>query len=134
MKTGFLVTGLVLLLVTTILMSIMVTPRVGAEGFANCYLANAADVGAKPIGAFDGIRLESGNPGEPWRYTAPNEAPSQEFKLGPDNLFMFKYNQVKPECCGATYSGNGGCICTTHAQRKFLNERGGNRTVPDDGV
>jgi hypothetical protein len=133
MKTGFLITGLLLLLATTILMSIMVTPRVGMEGFTSYYLSQAAGTGAHPIGAFDGVRLTAGG-AEPWRYTAPNESLNgPAFQVGPDNLFMFKNNQVKPECCGSTFSGNGGCVCTTPEQRKYLNMRGGNRTVPDDG-
>lgn len=134
MKTGFLLTGLLLLFATTMLMSIMVTPRISSEGFTSAYLQMAADVGAQPIGQFDGIRLTSKNGAESWRYTAPNESLNgPAFQVGPDNLFMFKNNQVKPECCGSTFSGNGGCVCTTPEQRKYLNMRGGNRTVPDDG-
>jgi hypothetical protein len=135
MKTGFLITGLLLLLATTVLMSIMVTPRVGAEGFTSYYLSQAGDVKAAPIGAFDGVRLTSKGGAEPWRYTAPNEPLNgPAFQVGPDNLFMFKNNQVKPECCGSTFSGNGGCVCTTKEQRDYINMRGGNRTAPDDGV
>jgi hypothetical protein len=134
MKTGFLLTGLLLLFATTMLMSIMVTPRVTSEGFTSSYLQMAGEVGAQPIGQFDGIRLTSKNGAESWRYTSPNEKLNgPTFEVGPDNLFMFKNNQVKPECCGSTFSGNGGCVCTTPAQRKYLNMRGGNRTVPDDG-
>jgi hypothetical protein len=85
----------------------------------------------QPIGAFDGIKLSTGNPGESWRYTKPNEPLNgyyPKFKVGPDNLFMFKDNQCKPECCGASFSCDGGCVCTTPEQRDYINTRGGNRT------
>ena len=89
------------------------------------------------IGAFDGIKLQTGNNISSWRYTSPNE-PLQgnfpKFEPGPDNLFMFKDNQCKPECCGASFSCNGGCVCTTPEQRDYINMRGGNRTSPESGV
>jgi len=48
----------------------------------------------------------------------------------PNNMFMFAYNQCKPECCPSTYSCDGGCICTTKAQLKFGRTRGNNKTLP----
>ena len=107
-----------------------------SEGFASYSLANGG--GAKDsyesIGPYDGVRLPTGN-SSGWRYTAPNEPlTGPEVEPGPDNLFMFKNNQCKPECCGASFSCDGGCVCTTPKQRDFLNGRGGNRTSPDDGV
>jgi hypothetical protein len=104
-----------------------------AESFAN-YAPGGAKDSYQPIGAFDGVRLAQGNE---WRHTSPNE-PLQgkfpKFELGPDQLFMFKDNQVKPECCAASYSSYGGCVCTTPEQRNYINMRGGNRTGPDAGV
>ena len=109
-----------------------------AEHFANY---SGAPGGAKesyePIGVFDNVKLQSGNTISEWRYTAPNE-PLQgnfpKFEPGPDNLFMFKDNQCKPECCGASFSCDGGCVCTTPEQRSFIAHRGGNRTSPESGV
>jgi hypothetical protein len=107
-----------------------------SEGFSNTLLAESGGAGEsyEPLGAFDGIRLKTGNSSS-WRYTAPNE-PLQgpDFNVGPDQLFMFKNNQCKPECCGASFSCNGGCVCTTPQQRDYINQRGGNRTLPDDSV
>ena len=112
-------------------------PRLASqkEAFANY---SGSPAGAKdsyqPIGAFDSVRLAKDNE---WRYNHPNE-PLQgnfpKFEPGPDNLFMFKDNQCKPECCGASYACDGGCVCTTPEQRNFINMRGGNRTAPDAGV
>jgi len=107
------------------------------EKFAN-YGASAGGARDKyePIGQFDGVRLPTGNSSS-WRYTAPNEPLSgnyPKFEVGSDNLFMFKDNQCKPECCGSSFSCDGGCVCTTPDQREYINTRGGNRTRPESGV
>ena len=107
------------------------------EGFDSYYLENAG--GAKevyrPIGAFDGVKLSTGNSVSGWRYTAPNEKlMGPEFSPDADNLFMFKNNQCKPECCGASFSCGGGCVCTTPQQRQYIAGRGGNRTEPEDSA
>ncbi len=137
MRLGFLITGLVILLAANLLMVAMKPGKSSSEGFTNYFLQNAG--GAKstyqPIGAFDNVKLETGNNVSQWRYTAPNEKLiGPEFEVGPDNLFMFKSNQCKPECCGASFSCGGGCVCTTPDQRQLIASRGGNRTAPDDGM
>jgi len=108
-----------------------------AEGFASFKSSNAG--GAKdvyqPMGQYDGVKLSTGNSVSGWRYTAPNEPlTGPEFKPGDDELFMFKNNQCKPECCGASFSCGGGCVCTTPQQRQYIAERGGNRTQPEDSA
>ena len=42
----------------------------------------------------------------------------------PKNMFMFAYNQCRPECCPSTFSCDHGCVCTTEQQRHFINSRG----------
>jgi len=108
-----------------------------SEGFSSYLLSEAA--GAKgtyqSMGAYDGIVLPTGNNVSTWRYTAPNEKLlGDEFKPDQDNLFMFKNNQCKPECCGASFSCGGGCVCTTPQQRQYIAGRGGNRTQPEDSA
>jgi hypothetical protein len=106
------------------------------EGFSTYTLANGGGAGDsyQVMGAFDGIRLKTGNSSS-WRSTSPNEPlTGPEFKPGDDSLFIFKNNQCKPECCGASFSCDGGCVCTTPQQRDYINQRGGNRTLPDDSV
>ena len=45
-------------------------------------------------------------------------------------MFMFAYNQCRPECCPSTYSCDKGCVCTTEQQRKFIGvTRGNNKTT-----
>jgi hypothetical protein len=107
------------------------------EGFANYNLGGAgAGNGYQPMGEYDNILKNPGNGVSAWRATAPNEPMAgPEFTgPGPDNLFIFKNNQCKPECCGASFSCSGGCVCTTPAQRDMINSRGGNRTSPEDGI
>ncbi len=134
MKTGFLITGLVLLILANIVM--MYSMRGTSEGFMGYFLENAggAKNAYKPIGPFDDVRLVPDNGVSTWRYTAPNEPlMGPPFTVGPDSLFIFKNNQSKPECCSASYSSDTGCVCTTPEQRNYINMRGGNRTV-EDGV
>ena len=105
------------------------------EGFNSYYLENSGGAKEKytPVGAFDGVKLSTGNSVSGWRYTAPNEPlKGAEFSPDADNLFMFKNNQCKPECCGASFSCGGGCVCTTPQQRQYIAGRGGNKTGPED--
>lgn len=159
-RTTFLISALCLLILANVLMITFSSPAFKAtgEGFAG-YMSKqgfksekdvkgkegfksfsgspgAAKDGYQPMGPFDGVKLDTGNSSR-WRHTAPNE-PLQgnfpKFEVGNDNLFMFKDNQCKPECCGSSFSCDGGCVCTTPDQRDFINTRGGNRTAPDSGV
>jgi len=134
MRTGVLVIGLALLMIANVLAMYGFHGRVSREGFASYFLDNAGSTNPKPIGPFDEVRLNTGNGVSQWRYNHPNEKLEGNyppFNLGMDNLFMFKDNQCKPECCGASYACDGGCVCTTPDQRNFINTRGGNRTVED---
>lgn len=138
MKTAFLITGLILLLVANLIMVYSQrTPT--SEGFAGYFLENAGSSGLgkyklEPIGAFDDVRVTPNNGVSTWRGTDPDEPLlGPAFKPGPDSLFIFKNNQSKPECCAASYASDTGCVCTTPEQRNYINMRGGNRTV-EDGV
>jgi len=111
--------------------------KANLEGFTSYFLSDAAGSKDKytPMGAYDGVTLPTGNDVSSWRYTAPNEKLlGDEFVPGPDSLFMFKNNQCKPECCGASFSCGGGCVCTTPEQRQYIAGRGGNRTAPEDSA
>lgn len=44
-------------------------------------------------------------------------------------LFMFSNNKFDSSCCPSTYSNSMGCACLSTEQAKYLNERGGNRTL-----
>ena len=145
MKVTFVVTGLIILFVANFLMMMR-----GREAFQNNnsmnmnshegFVSLASEAAGtnkayEAMGAYDGIQLPTGNNSSVWRYTAPNEKLlGDEFTPGPDSLFMFKNNQCKPECCGASFSCGGGCVCTTPEQRQYLAGRGGNRTAPEDSA
>jgi hypothetical protein len=152
MKLPFLVTGLIILFIASFLM--IYTGVSGYEGFmdkaangkptaekkkdieqfVNYFLEEAGGYGKgyEPMGAFDNVKLVPNNGQSQYRNTLPNEPMmGPAFEVGPDSLFMFKNNQCKPECCGASYACDGGCVCSTPEQRKMINMRGGNRTVED---
>ena len=105
-------------------------PPVG-EPFMN-YLTKGG-FATDPVGTYDGVDVGKGAY-QGWRGTSPDEplAGPNVDEVGPDNLFIFKNNQCKPSCCGATLSCDGGCVCTTPAQRNLINSRGGNRTLRDE--
>ncbi len=132
-RTTTVIVALLLLIAANLLMVYVAPPgfRGSREGFAvssAAYAAGAKD-SYKPMGPFDGVRLVSGDAQSPWRSAPANEPLNgPAFQPGPDSLFIFKNNQCKPECCGASASCDGGCICTTRDQRVFINSRGGNRT------
>lgn len=47
----------------------------------------------------------------------------------PEAMFMFAYNRCSPSCCATSSFGcNGGCVCVTEAQRKFIQRGGGTDT------
>ena len=136
MTVAFVVTGLLIIFVANVLVMYRGSPARTYEGFAAApSLSEAAGTKEAAMGAYDGIQLPTGNNTSVWRYTAPNEKLlGDEFKPGPDSLFMFKNNQCKPECCGASFSCGGGCVCTTPKQRQYLAGRGGNRSAPEDSA
>jgi hypothetical protein len=106
------------------------------EGFMDMLTpADGSAFGTAAIGSYDGRNMAAGLPpaAQGFRARMPNEPlAGPEIEVGPDNLFIFANNQCKPECCGATLSCDGGCVCTTSKQRDFINSRGGNR-LHDDG-
>jgi hypothetical protein len=125
---------LALLLVANFLMLSGYTNFPSSEGFAN-YILGGAATGNKyeAIGAYDNIVKTPENGVSSWRGPAPNEALlGPEVEVGDDNLFIFKNNQCKPECCPSSFSCGGGCVCTTPKQRDYIASRGGNRSNPVD--
>lgn len=51
-----------------------------------------------------------------------------EVPLPEGEMFFFKNNQFKPDCCPATYTTSAGCACISKDQLDYLNNRGGNRS------
>jgi hypothetical protein len=107
-----------------------------AEGFMDMLMpADGSAFATAAIGSYDGRNMAAGLPpaAQGFRARMPDQPlAGPAIEVGPDNLFIFANNQCKPECCGATLSCDGGCVCSTPQQRDFINSRGGNR-LHDDG-
>ena len=102
------------------------------EGFTD--MLSPGGFATAPIGSYDGRDMAAGLPAaaQGFRMNHPDEPlAGPAIEVGPDNLFIFANNQCKPECCGATLSCDGGCVCSTPQQRNFINSRGGNRLHGD---
>lgn len=52
--------------------------------------------------------------------------------LPEDELLFFDSNKFTPECCPSPYSNANGCLCASPEQMRYLNERGGNRTLTSE--
>jgi len=133
-KFKFVIVALLLLFLANVLMIKGFTNYPSVEGFAD-YVLTGAETGDKyvPMGTYDNVIKRPAHGLSNWRGPAPNEPLlGPDVELGPDNLFIFKNNQCKPECCGSSYSCGSGCVCTTAKQRDFIASRGGNRTMPTD--
>ena len=61
-----------------------------------------------------------------------NVAPTPDQQLDSGELFIWANNNQSPDCCPSNYSGSDGCVCATDEQMTFLNQRGGNRTLPTE--
>jgi hypothetical protein len=130
----FVLVMLLLLLLANFLMLSGFTNYPSDEGFVD-YILNASPTGDnyEAIGTYDNVVKVPEHGQSQWRGPAPNEPTlGPEITPGPDNLFLFKNNQCKPECCPGSYSCGSGCVCTTSKQRDFIASRGGNRTAPTD--
>jgi hypothetical protein len=111
----------------------------GVEGFQSGGLKRTlegfrspigADFDAPSMGPYDNLDLRVDIPpaGQQFRQKHPNVAlAGPPITIDENHLLPFTNNECKPECCGATLSCDGGCICTTPEQRTMINTRGGNR-------
>jgi hypothetical protein len=62
-------------------------------------------------------------------YSSLEQNVGDPLPLPDDELLIFKNNKFSPECCPSPYSNSDGCLCASPEQMKYLNERGGNRTL-----
>lgn len=87
-------------------------------------------------GSWDTREQQTG-PSLSWR--SQNHDAYNSKHVGPDeSMHFFAGTDFAPECCGSTYSANGGlnangfssggCACMSKEQLTYLNQRGGNRT------
>jgi hypothetical protein len=106
------------------------------EGMAMMGAELGYKMGEGVHGSWDGREQQQGA-SVAWRQQNHDAYESQH--VGPDKaMHFFADTDFAPECCGATYSANGGlnasgfssggCACMSKQQLNYLNERGGNRT------
>lgn len=62
-------------------------------------------------------------------YSALEKNEGGPIPLPEDELLVFDTNKFSPDCCPSPYSNADGCVCASPEQMKYLNERGGNRTL-----
>lgn len=58
-----------------------------------------------------------------------NVAPEPYSQIDSGSLDFLSGNKFDAKCCPATYTSSTGCACLSVEQAKYLNERGGNRTL-----
>ncbi len=104
---------------------------IGSNMLCSCKLEGAvgrmaAEYG-KTKGMSDGVHTKK------WG-DAANHYETKQLNSGADNsLFFYANNKFTPESCAySSVSGSTGCADITSEQNKFIEMRGGNRTV-DDG-
>lgn len=62
-------------------------------------------------------------------YSALEKNEGGPIPLPEDEMLIFDTNKFSPDCCPSNYSTSEGCVCASPEQMKYLNERGGNRTL-----
>jgi hypothetical protein len=118
--------------------------------FCSCVRVNVRE-GMQMLGAALNHKMGEGVQGS-WDTRQQAEGSSLKFRaqdhdsysskfVGPEQaLNYFSDTEFKPECCGSTYSANGGllreqgyssggCACMSKKQVEYINSRGGNRTL-----
>jgi len=140
---------LVLLVVVGVVLSLSLLSscsRVGllqgvSEGMAIMGSAVEYKMGDGVQGSWDTKAQASGS-ALSWR-KQPHETYGSKLVTPDQGMSFFADTEFKPECCGSTYSANGGllatkgytsggCACMSPQQIDYINTRGGNRTQGGD--
>ena len=138
--------------VDVLVISMLIGAIMGCHLLCSCTRISAKE-GMQMIGAAVDYTMGTGVQGS-WDTRAQEKGPSVEWRsqnhdatgsnfVGPDkSMSFFADTQFKPECCGATYSSQGGlttkgvtssgCACLNKEQMEYINQRGGNRTMGGD--
>ncbi len=93
------------------------------------------------IVVFQGSQMPESEPNKAvvWDQGDPSVNTVDGKEGSPKSMFMFTYNDCKPECCDySPYSCSGGCVCMTKDQVDFVGSRGSNnqprRCSPDESI
>ena len=66
----------------------------------------------------------------PRKHTGEKYSTGEKGDTDLESTLVFANNQFRPECCPTEVSSYGGCACISEEQIEFINQRGGNRTMP----
>jgi len=125
--------------VEVVVLSMILGVFIGMNVFCSCAggVKEGFQAGTELVGAAlsysmgDGVRssweMKQNNYVSPYQHLEGNTA--GKVPLAEGQLFMFDENKIKPECCPSAYSSSTGCVCASPEQMKYLNQRGGNRTL-----
>ena len=138
--------------VEVIVLGMVVGAVLGCHLLCSCSKITAKE-GMVVLGAAIDYNMGNGVAGS-WSTKEQTKGPSVDWRsqnhdangskmVGPgQSMSFFADTQFKPECCGATYSSaggltsqgvtSGGCACLNSEQMKYINTRGGNRTLPSE--
>lgn len=72
--------------------------------------------------------VDGGSYQNPWNKY--NDIKGTPVPLKDGQLNFFADNKFDSSCCPSTYSDSMGCACMSREQVDYLNERGGNRSIP----
>jgi len=99
------------------------------EGFMGGLQGSSIDysMGNGVVGSWENDAAEKGSC-KTW-YKSLEGNKGQPVPLPAGELAMFSDTQQSANCCPSTYSGSDGCVCASVEQMKYLNKRGGNRTL-----
>lgn len=117
-----------------IILSMIVGGFIAVNVFCSC--AGGVKEGFELVGAALNYSIADGVKGS-WESKQPSKGYYDHLEsntggpvpLPEGQLYMFDQNVSSADCCPATYSTSTGCICASPEQMKYLNQRGGNRTL-----
>jgi len=104
----------------------------GANMFCSCAggIREGFAAGTQMVGAALDYSMgaDTNNPNT-WYSSFEGNTQGLQPPLPEGELDIFADNKSDPSCCPSTYSTSSGCVCATPEQMKYLNQRGGNRTL-----
>lgn len=90
----------------------------------------ARDIGGAALSyTMGGGGSDDSNNSSSWYSSLEGNTQGLQPPLADGQLDIFAENRSDPQCCPAAYSTSSGCVCATPEQMKYLNQRGGNRTL-----
>ena len=99
------------------------------EGFVGGLQGSSLNytMGNGVVGSWENDAAEKGSCKTWYKSLESNKGSAVPLPSG--DLSMFSDTKQSPNCCPSTYSGSDGCVCASVEQMKYLNSRGGNRTL-----